>query len=323
MTTLRLWLDRRKAPRRAAAPGGQRRLALTALLAVGMLLITAAAVLLTRGPGSANAQGVTAGSRHTAGDPSARADPSPAPSQDAAQLQAMALTQGQAATWISQQVSPDAIVACDPAMCSALQARGLTASQLLVLRPGAADPLGSDIVVATAAIRSQFGASLAGVYAPLVIASFGSGPEQIDVRDIAPDGAAAFQAALAADHQARVTAGKQLARNRRITTTAAVRTALAGGDVDPRLLVVLAALSGQQAVRVEAFGDPSPGADGLPLRSAQLGAASAGKLRAMLSFLRAQRSPYLAAQIATVSGGRHLISIQFNAPSPLGLANAP
>ena len=128
-----------------------------------------------------------------------------------------------AAAWVASQVSGDAIVACDPAMCAALLARGVTAGNLLVLGSAASDPLGSDVVMATAAVRSQFGARLVGVYAPEVIASFGSGELRIDVRAVAPDGAAAFQHALAADLAARRAAGGQLLRNSRIGTSPGAR----------------------------------------------------------------------------------------------------
>ncbi len=59
----------------------------------------------------------------------------------------------------------------------------------------ASDPLGSDLVVATPALRSQFGARLASVYAPVVIASFGSGAARIDIRAVAADGTAAYDSA--------------------------------------------------------------------------------------------------------------------------------
>ena len=137
----------------------------------------------------------------------------------------------QAAAWVASQVSGGAIVACDPAMCSALLAQGVTAGNLLVLRSAGSDPLGSDVVMATAAVRSQFGARLASVYAPEVIASFGSGELRIDVRAVAPDGAAAFQHALAADLAARRTAGSQLLRNSRIGTSPGARAALVAGQV--------------------------------------------------------------------------------------------
>ena len=63
----------------------------------------------------------------------------------------------QAAAWIARQVSRSAIVSCDPAMCAALRTQAFPAGNLLTLQPSAEDPLGSDVVVATAAIRSQFG----------------------------------------------------------------------------------------------------------------------------------------------------------------------
>ena len=57
-------------------------------------------------------------------------------------------------------------------------------------RPGDSDPLGSAVIVATAAVRSLFGSRLTTVYAPTVIASFGSGSARIDVRAYAAGGAA-------------------------------------------------------------------------------------------------------------------------------------
>ena len=170
----------------------------------------------------------------------------------------------QAAAWVASQVGGDAIIACDPAMCSALLAQGVTAGNLLVLRLAAADPLGSDVVLATAAVRSQFGARLAGVYAPEVIASFGSGDLRIDVRAVAPDGAAAFRKALAADVGARHAAGAQLLRNSRIGTSPGARAALFAGQVDSRLLITLTALAVSGPLRIESFGGREPGAARVP-----------------------------------------------------------
>ena len=66
------------------------------------------------------------------------------------------------------------------------------------------------MVVATAAVRSQFGARLAGVYAPVVLARFGTGAAGIAVRVIAPGGAAAYRELLARDAQARRHVAAQL-----------------------------------------------------------------------------------------------------------------
>jgi hypothetical protein len=244
-------------------------------------------------------------------------------SQISLSLQAATASRATAARWVAGQVSPSAIVACDPAMCSALQASGVGAGRLLALGPSASDPLGSDLVAATQALRSQFGARLASVYAPVVIASFGSGPARIDIRAVAADGTAAYDSALAADRSARIAAGAQLIGNHRIAVTAAAGTALRAGRVDPRLLSMLAALAAQQPLRILAFGDPSPGASAaIPLRSVELAPAQAGthaaaRLGAMLSFLRAQQLPFRPAATALVHGSA--LSVEFAAPSPLGL----
>ena len=226
----------------------------------------------------------------------------------------------QAAAWVARQISGGAILACDPAMCSALVQHGIPAANLLVLGPESSDPLGSAVVLATAAVRSMFGSRLATVYAPQTLASFGTGQARIDVRAMAPDGAAAYRSALAADLRARRAAGAQLLANPRITLTPAARSELAVGQVDARLLITLAALAVSGPVHVVAFGDGGPGASmGTPLRAAEI-LASGASGRAMLAFVNAQRPPYLAqASLSAGPGGQTVLTISFTAPSPLGL----
>ena len=166
------------------------------------------------------------------------------------------MARDQAAAWIASQVGGDMIVACDPAMCSVLLAHGVMAANQLVLRSATADPLGSDVVVATPAVRSQFGTRLASVYAPEVIASFGSGDARIDVRAVAPDGAAAFGRELAADLAARRAAGRQLLGNSQIQASPAARAALLSGQADDRLMITLAAMAAAGPVQIESFGAP-------------------------------------------------------------------
>lgn len=197
-----------------------------------------------------------------------------------------------------------------------------------MLTPARADPLGSDVVVATAAVRSQFGARLAGVYAPLALATFGSGAARIDVRAAAPDGAAAYRAGLAADIRARKTAGALMLHNSRIHVAAAARAALADGEIDPRLLVTLATLAHLHPLEIIGFGSPSPGASAaVPLRSADItGAAAPGSshpvpLGRLLTILQAQRPPYLPSslEIVRIPPSGAVLRIGYPAPSPLGL----
>ena len=62
-----------------------------------------------------------------------------------------------AAAWVASQVGRARLVSCDQKMCQALQVRGVPANDLLVLRPGAANPLRSAVVVVTAAVRKMVG----------------------------------------------------------------------------------------------------------------------------------------------------------------------
>jgi hypothetical protein len=242
-----------------------------------------------------------------------------------APLRAATAARQSAATWIEAQVSHDTVVSCDPAMCAALQAKGFPAGDLMTLGPGTSDPLGSAVVVATAAVRSLFGSRLTTVYGPTVIASFGSGSAQVDVRVYAAGGAAAYLAALRADQASRQSVGSQLLRNSHVSVSAAARQQLASGQVDSRLLITIATLSGQGPVSVAAFTDSGPGASaGAPLREAELATpagAKSGYLQSVLALLRAQQPPYLAssATLTRLADGQQVVQIVFDAPSPLGL----
>jgi hypothetical protein len=242
-----------------------------------------------------------------------------------AQVQAAAAARQQAATWVTAQVSHSAMVSCDPAMCAVLEARGFPSGDLLTLGSAASDPLGSAVIVATAAVRSEFGGRLTSVYAPTVIATFGSGSARIDVRAYAAGGAAAYLAALRADQAVRQNLGGVLLRNSRISAAPAARAQLAAGQVDTRLLAILATLTHQGTVSIVAFGDSGPGADpGVPLRAVELASppgAKSGYLSSILALLRAQQAPYLpnTATLARLAGGQEIARIEFAAPSPLGL----
>ena len=244
-----------------------------------------------------------------------------------ASVQAAAAARQSAAAWVSAEVSHSAVVSCDPAMCAALEAGGFPAGDLMTLGPGAGDPLGSAVVVSTAAVRSLFGTRLTSVYAPTLIASFGSGTAQIDVRVYAVGGAPTYLAALRADQISRQSTGRSLLRNRRVSASVAAQRQLAAGQVDSRLLVLIATLAseGPGPVQVVAFGDSAPGASaGVPLREAEIAAsppgARSGYLPSVLAFLNAQRTPYLPSSVKTTFlGGHEVVRIVFDAPSPLGL----
>ena len=134
--------------------------------------------------------------------------------------------------------------------------------------------------------------------APAVIASFGSGEARTDVRAVAPDGAAAYRAALSADWAARRSAGADLARNPRLRAAGAARQELLAGTADSRLLVMLAALAAWHPVTVVAFGGPAPGATaGVPVREMEVSvtggpAARSAELQRMRSLVLAQHGMF-------------------------------
>jgi hypothetical protein len=248
-------------------------------------------------------------------------------------LASIAAQRDLAAAWVASRVAGSAVVGCDRAMCAALHAHGIAAGDLLVIGPGGqSDPLGSNVVVGTAALRSEFGSRLAGVYAPLAIARFGTGGARIEIRVTAPDGSAAYLGALQADQRARAVAGGELIANARLTMTPAARRDLLGGRVDSRVLLTIAAMAHLGRVSVLSFGGVGPGADpAAPLPAAEMvspggaGSGRAGQLRPLLSFLRAQRPPYLAAadSLGRLPGGQPVLRFTFGEPSPLGLLSQP
>jgi hypothetical protein len=232
-----------------------------------------------------------------------------------------------AAQWVGQQISHSVIVACDPVMCAALKAQGMPTSNLLTLRSTTASPRGAELVVATPAVRSQFGSRLDSVYAPSVIAGFGSGPNQVNVQVVAPDGAAAYLAAVRVDVAARSAAGAQLLANARIELTAQARMQLKAGQVDSRLLIMLPAMAAVHPIQILAFGDPGPGASpGVPLCSADLSGSSraagmtdASYLSWLTGFVRAQPVPFAGRAVMLEQGNEPVVQLEFSRPSPLGL----
>jgi hypothetical protein len=297
-TTVRLWLDRHY--RRRA---GRRRLVLAVSALVAMALGAGVTLAFTQ-----RETGTSQASTHT---------------QNAIQL-AQADRQ-QAAGWIAREVASNIVVGCDLEMCNQLQKSGFPGARLMQLQPTSPDPLGAQLVAATPVIRNQFGTRLASVYAPLVIASFGTGAERVDIRFIAPDGSKAFEAQLATDRKNRITAGEQLLANDHVQASAGARQALLAGRVDPRLLVTLGTLAGLMPIQLVAFDDPSPGAGSdVPLRGAELGAAAATGLLAMVAFLKAQQDQYApaVASITQIANGQHVVTVRYDAPGPMGLGGS-
>lgn len=308
-TTLRLWAQRHVLPkRRKGRTGRPVRHAALVTSTIAALVAAIAVLAFARASGNSTAPAADPGSA--------------TPAQDTAALAAASATRQQAAAWVTAQVSRGVTITCDPLMCAALQQRGWPTAELSVIGPASGDPLGSGIVMSTAAVRSQLGARLAQVYAPEMIAAFGNGATMVQVRVVVPGGAAAYLPAARADQKARTAAGQQLSRNKHIQAAPGARHELVSGQVDSRLLITLAALAAKFPVRITNFGGAGPGsATSDPLHAMTITVPTT-VYQPLVDFLRAQRSPLRAA----ISSQRHSrtssIQIDFTEPSLVGLLNA-
>lgn len=317
--------------RRRSGPTARRSRAIRALI-LAAALFCGGAVAVALGRGTIAGRGAA-----DSAQPAGTGQPGPGAenggqSPGAAAIAAAAAARTAAAAWMARQVAPAAIVACDPQMCAVLQSKGLAAGRLLLLGAGNAGPLGSDVIVSTAAVREEFGGRLTGVYAPVALATFGSGSAQVAVRVVAADGSAAYLRSLHADATARRAAGALLLRNPDVRVSPAGRPELAAGQVDTRLLSAIGALATPYHVDITGFGAPAAGASpGVPLRSADISPAPPGRGRdaAMLNsvkrFLLAQQAPFRPADVTIVrlASGQTVLHVEFTAPSPLGLLGVP
>jgi serine/threonine protein kinase len=242
------------------------------------------------------------------------------------ELAAEAAARTRAVTWILEQVSRAAVVSCDSQVCADLASRDFPAANLLTLGPGSNDPLGSDLVVATGAIRAQYGSRLGTAYAPVIIARFGSGKARIDIRWVFPGGTTGYRAVQGAALRARKAASAQLLTNSHITLSGAARAQILSGMIDPRLPLLIAAMAHAHPVHIVDFVDQSPGGGPASLlRSVDLATADGAAhltrgayLRWMRTFIDVQRAEYRPAWCKQVMRtGQAVLRIGYGAPSPL------
>jgi serine/threonine protein kinase len=242
------------------------------------------------------------------------------------ELAAEAAARTQAITWILHQVSPAVVVSCDAQVCADLASNGFPSSDLMPLGPVSNDPLGSDLVVATATVRNQFGGRL-GVYAPAVIASFGTKSARIDIRWVYPGGATAYNAALPATLSVRKAADAQLLSNSNIGLSATAKEQLLSGQIDPWLPLLLVIMAHSHPLRIVGFVSQSPGGGPASLlrwvdlattvKAAHLTrAAYLGWMRSFINTQRAEYRPVWVQQV-TLRTGQAVLRIGYGAPSPL------
>jgi len=152
-----------------------------------------------------------------------------------------------------------------------------------------------DYLVSTESVRSTRAAEpevAAASDASTPVAVFGKGEQRIEVRQILPAGKPALTQRLSRAAEQRTLTGRALARNPGVQLPPAVRDALTGGAVDPRIPVTLAELATASPVQV--LGLPTvrgETAAGLPARAVLLRTADPAGARELLRGLPATYAP--------------------------------
>jgi hypothetical protein len=268
-----------------------------------------AVVLLVGGGGLAYVLGLSTARAGTGGQPAASVG---------------SAVRTRAARWISSQVGSATPIGCDPVMCAALLVAGVPANELLELRSRGHLVPSADVVVVTPTLRQLFGPRLVGSVAPLLLASFGAGSSAVQVRLVARQGVAALDRELAEDTAARVQSGTALLSSSMIVASAAAASQLISGQVDSRLLVLIALLAARYPTYVAGFSDSGPDAGPqVPYRLVELVPDMGHKptralILASIAFLRQQAAPYKPDEVkAVMISGSQGILVEFPAPSPL------
>ncbi len=247
--------------------------------------------------------------------PSGSTDPGLAPSRTAA------------VAWVNQQVAVGTLVACDAPTCAALTASGFPAAQVVQVGLSSQTLANATVVVVTPGLRALLNTvnpTLGNHVAPAVLARFG----QVTVQMVAPDGAAAYEAALSQDVQSRIQQGEPLINNGHVTLSATAQSELAAGDVDSRVLQLLQALASQEPIDVLGFADSGPGASpGIPYRAVDLaesdpaaGLSGPTYLQSIAAILRAHANFPIYNKVGQtmLADGQKAVQIEYDAPSPLG-----
>ena len=243
---------------------------------------------------------------------------------------ALGRNSGSAAGWITDQVSPGTVVACDPQMCSELRAYGFPGQQEAHLGANSQSLSGASLVAVTPPLRTLFARGSAGnEVAPVVLASWGSGSALVTIQPVDPAGGSAYQAALSKDVQQRIQLGQELLNSGRVSAAPKARHALAVGEVDPRILLAIKAVVRQLPVKIAGFSNLGPGAGpGVPFRTANFvatdlstGLPPVAYQHQLIALLRAHATSYpvLHATPITMRNGQRAVQIVYGAPSPLGL----
>ena len=241
----------------------------------------------------------------------------------------------QAEDWIGANVRGDDHLVVDAAAADDLLTRGISYERLVPIGASGPTPdaLASwqqdDYLVSSPAIRARL-AELPSVQQALdssiAVAAFGEGDQRVEIRRILSGGMADAQAKERDAQHLRLGAGGSLATNPNLTASADSIDALEAGQVDERLLNVIATLVVQHHLQIGAFptvdGEDGIGAprrivevDGIDFQTISAGTPAVASLEA---FLDSQLSSYRPVDVAIVThpSGTSSLRITYGVADP-------
>lgn len=242
----------------------------------------------------------------------------------------------QSENWVARNLPADARIVADATVLADLTRAGLPAWDLVDSAVVDTQPTTGvtswrvyDYVVSTPRLRTALtvgGQVRAALTSSVVVASFGSGPARVEVRELAAEGVPAAAALTQQAEDASAEAGRQLLTSPNVRLSPDAAQQAASGMVDGRLLSVLVGLGSQFSLTVGSFTDPDPG--GLyenRLRQVSLivvdGALVAGRstqVAAVTNWLAAQQGEFRPSAVA-VHGNQLLIRFRVLGPHERGV----
>ena len=207
------------------------------------------------------------------------------------------------AVWIARELPRTAGILAVGELKSGLAAAGFGK----VVDPAGVTPGQVQYVVSTAALRDAANgnaviAQLLAYSAP--IAAFGSGPDQIVVREATTVPQSTRDAHHAAGVQQRTASERQLLANPRLHLDADATGVLNAGGLDMRAAAVLALLAEATPLRVQVLVDPAERAAGMPARRIVITSSAPDTVHGVLAALPA--SYRLAADDRLTNGAERL-----------------
>jgi hypothetical protein len=224
-----------------------------------------------------------------------------------------------AASWAALELSRDATIVADSATRATLAANRFTHVQTpAATLPGTA--LTFDYIVSTAALRAVAvpGSPIdRALNSSLPIAVFGSGSDQVVVRQVSTAPSAEVAARRSTDLETRRSAERQLLSNPAIRVSGPARAQLQAGQLDLRAATVIALMANSSHVEILSVNVDEPErAAGLPARSVDVRTDAAAGVQVMPSNLPPLYKPI--ADTLSPNGTHRLVwSISPEAPAAL------